>query len=508
MIGKVTRGAEFAGLVRYLTGRKDRVAFAELRNVASKDLREAAKEMQITAELSTRCTKPVYHVSLAFDTGDHPTEAQLRTASERVLRTLELEGHQALVVAHRDKAHAHVHVMVNRVHPDTGRAWSASHDYRRIERALRDLEKEWHLRQVPGRHARAPGLPPPRRRTPSFTQSLRNTVGTELKATQSWDEYRACLQSHGLHLARRGQGMVLSDGVRYAAAGRVSESRPALERRFGETLDKNRARRLEARMARLRDRPENRHVVWHRVHSGHVAAMERFLERPEEEMMRQLARWAERQVMRTVLQALARGSPHAQGIVREARQHEREMRHTLLRQSAFEDVRKAAQAVRELDVRRQNAVRPFLDALKAVYTDPYRALERFQDVVVREGPEAALAQLHAKPDVYGNRPWRACLRSNPDVVQLGQAVAAAYHVLQEAGPVRQAALRDAEARLDRREQLQPARAIRDKAKLGQALTQSGASEQRLVQRVLGPRLTRMLHYALEHTRDRDQELEL
>ena len=502
MIGKVTRGAEFTGLARYLTGRKDRVAFVELRNVASRDPHEAAKEMQITAELSTRCQKPVYHISLAFDTGDHPTEVQLRAASERVLKALELESHQVLVVAHRDKAHAHVHMMINRVHPDTGRAWSASHDYRRIERALRDLEKEWHMRQVPGRHARAPGLPPPRRRDNPFAQELRNRVGTELKATQNWEEYRACLQAHGLHLGRRGQGMVLSDGVRYAAAGRVSESRPALERRFGETLDENRARRLDSHMYHLRDRHESRRVVLHRVHVGHVAAMERFLERPEEEMMRQLARWTERQAMRTVLQALKRSSPHVQGVVREARQHEQVVRNTLARQAAFKDVHKATQAVRGLEARQQNAVRPFLQALKSMYTDPYVALERFRDAVVREGPEAAVARLHRKPSAYGNRLWRARLRPHSEAVHLGQAVAAAYHAVQECGPALQATLRSLKARLALRERLQPTRPIRDKADLGHALTQLEPNEQRLVQRVIGTRLTQVLHYALEHRRDR------
>ena len=45
LIGKVARGSDFGGLARYLTGKKDRVAFVKLQNVASLDVREAAKEM-------------------------------------------------------------------------------------------------------------------------------------------------------------------------------------------------------------------------------------------------------------------------------------------------------------------------------------------------------------------------------------------------------------------------------------------------------------------------------
>ena len=159
MIAKVTSGSDFGGLARYLTYREDRVGFVELHNMASRDVREAAQEMQITAELSSRCKKPVYHLSISFDPGDQAGEEQLRSAASRVLKELNLDTHLVVVVSHRDTAHPHVHVMVNRVHAETGKAWRTSHDWRRIERALRKLEKEWSLREVPGRHSPSKKMP-------------------------------------------------------------------------------------------------------------------------------------------------------------------------------------------------------------------------------------------------------------------------------------------------------------------------------------------------------------
>ena len=40
----------------------------------------------------------MYHLSLSWHPGDEPTHAEMRAAAERVLRRLELQEHQVLVV--------------------------------------------------------------------------------------------------------------------------------------------------------------------------------------------------------------------------------------------------------------------------------------------------------------------------------------------------------------------------------------------------------------------------
>ncbi len=159
--------------------------------------------MRTAAQLSSQCEKPVYHVSISFDSEDSPTRAQMEAACDAVLRDLGLEEHQAFPLAHCDTAHPHVHMMINRVHPETGRAWSTSHDCRRIEWRLRGLEAEWDLRRVPGHHAREPGHErPDRSRSPGtqalrrarrtrerpFTLEVRRTVGEEMARARSWQE--------------------------------------------------------------------------------------------------------------------------------------------------------------------------------------------------------------------------------------------------------------------------------------------------------------------------------
>ena len=150
MIGRVGRGSDFHGLAKYLLGNRSRVAFAWTRNLPHLDAESIARKMSATAARSRRCRKPVYHLIVSWDPADEPSQDQIFRAAELHLTRLGLEDHQALIVAHNDRDH--VHVMVNRVHPQTGRAWGGSLDFRRIERTNRDLEARWGLRPpAPGK---------------------------------------------------------------------------------------------------------------------------------------------------------------------------------------------------------------------------------------------------------------------------------------------------------------------------------------------------------------------
>ena len=142
MVGKATKGSSFSGLAKYLTQDPERVAWTKARGVMDTAPEEVAREMRVAAEAQPgRTEKPVYHLTLSFARSDDLAQRQMQEAARRVLEDLGLSEHQALLVAHRDKEHAHVHVMVNLVHPETGQAWQTSHDYRRIETSLRPKER-------------------------------------------------------------------------------------------------------------------------------------------------------------------------------------------------------------------------------------------------------------------------------------------------------------------------------------------------------------------------------
>lgn len=66
-------------------------------------------------------TKPVFHYSLSWAESDNPTPEQMQHAALSSLKALGLGEHEALIAAHTDTKHPHVHIVVNTVHPQTGR---------------------------------------------------------------------------------------------------------------------------------------------------------------------------------------------------------------------------------------------------------------------------------------------------------------------------------------------------------------------------------------------------
>ncbi len=253
MIAETSSGRRFASLARYLLrGRSgdetERVAWTAGRNLGTDDPELAAALMQATADQNLRARSPVYHLTISFDPNDPVTPEQMQTAADRVLRDLGLSEHQALLVAHQDRSHPHVHVMVNRVHPETGVAWDRWKDRPRIEQTLRQLERELGLREVAGRLYQLDGREPPERaaltngerrqaeRTgdPAFPDRVRAHL-PELRAAQSWTELDERLAAHGLRLERKGQGLVITDGEHQVKASRVARdlSLRRLEARFG-----------------------------------------------------------------------------------------------------------------------------------------------------------------------------------------------------------------------------------------------------------------------------------
>lgn len=136
----------------------DRVAWMEFRNLATDDPRLASSIMAATAasqsELKSAAGIPlpkkgesdqvVYHYSLGW----HPDEAaglskseMLRAANESI-RALSAEHYQAAIIAHKDTAHPHVHVVLNRVNPETGEILNLWQSQKRLSKWAMAYEQE------------------------------------------------------------------------------------------------------------------------------------------------------------------------------------------------------------------------------------------------------------------------------------------------------------------------------------------------------------------------------
>lgn len=269
MIGNPYKGKNFRGLLRYLhEGRQGeenphRVVWSEARNLPGTDPSMVAGIMKATTSLAQRASRPVYHLPISWPPDEQPPkEVQIQVA-ETLLEDLGLSEHQHLIVAHDDGDCPHIHVVVNTVHPETGRVWNAWRDVYRIMESLERQERELGLRIVdrPDLEEHRTGKKDPdRQKNPTRGERLRakregdtplakwseikmreirTGIRDHFRDATSWAELEARLARHNLSLQQAGQGFRITDGKHFMTLSKIGKHarQDRLENRFQQTWE-------------------------------------------------------------------------------------------------------------------------------------------------------------------------------------------------------------------------------------------------------------------------------
>jgi len=189
-----------------------------------------------------------YHLVISLHPDDRSLEdAELELVVRRAVKVAGLEGHQYIAVRHSDQEHEHVHVAVNKIHPET---LNIHHPYRAIPRyklLAAELEQTLGLRRVDRSKDRA------RTTLSSASRQFEATRGEQsfarwaheriarhidLGDISDWEELHGRLSTYGVRLVRRGNGLAVVDAVRTTARCKASVlgrqwSKGRLEDRFG-----------------------------------------------------------------------------------------------------------------------------------------------------------------------------------------------------------------------------------------------------------------------------------
>jgi hypothetical protein len=99
--------------------------------------------MEGIAFLNPRCKDALCHYELAWPPGERPTRPQWTDCALHTLEALGYRDHQYMVVAHDDKKHFHIHIMVNKVHPETFKAHIPYRNWLTLDAAMRVLEAKY-----------------------------------------------------------------------------------------------------------------------------------------------------------------------------------------------------------------------------------------------------------------------------------------------------------------------------------------------------------------------------
>ena len=194
------------------------------------------KQLAGVSNRGRKLQNPYAHFVTSWQSGEAVSREQMLDVTNRQLKALGCADHLAVVIAHKDTDHPHCHLVVCKVHPETGRAAPLKQSGLKLSQVAEQWEREHGGIVIENRVKR-------REAREAFTAAVsREMAGFEADRTASPREQRA-----QRHAARD----------RAQTAARQQHPLPPMERHRG---------------AGLKLRPVSEKVRWNRVYRAHRAA--------------------------------------------------------------------------------------------------------------------------------------------------------------------------------------------------------------------------------------------
>ena len=259
-----SKALNICALVDYIAGPNaggdgEKVEHRGALNLLNVDHDAQVQEVIDLAEIARRSPQPVQHWILSWREGEQPSPEQAEEAIVLFVEEMGLAAHQAIYALHRNTRNCHLHLAVNRVHPDTEQLITVNNgfDHEVAHRAIAKIEQ----RQGWQREDRALFVPRPdgnlgrsrprevRERQPSSrARDFEERVGERsaqriaieiaapiMRQARSWSDLHAALARERLRFEQKGSGAILwigDEAVKASSAGREC-SMAALEKRLG-----------------------------------------------------------------------------------------------------------------------------------------------------------------------------------------------------------------------------------------------------------------------------------
>src|SRR5574340_1065337 len=237
--------SDFAELVEYITDEQDkaeRLGQITVTNCEATTLQAVIGEVLATQRQNTRAAgDKTFHLLVSFRPGEHPTAETLKAIEERLCAGLGYGEHQRVSAVHHDTDNLHLHVAINKIHPERHTMHEPFQSYRTLAELCTTLECDYGLEKDnhQSRRSVAEGRAADMERhagIESLVSWVRRECLEEMRGAGSWVELHQVMRDNGLELRARGNGLVVvaADGTRVKASTIARElSKPGLEARLG-----------------------------------------------------------------------------------------------------------------------------------------------------------------------------------------------------------------------------------------------------------------------------------
>jgi len=149
MIGKGKSIAHTGACMEYGWNQEKDAEVVFSQHLAGNNPQQITEEFKLIKEENPRCQKNTlsFILSPTQEDGKSLTKDKLEELTQRFIKEMQLKERQAIAFVHRDKAHTHVHMYVNRISFD-GMAYNDSFIGKRSQLAAENVAKEMGLTTV------------------------------------------------------------------------------------------------------------------------------------------------------------------------------------------------------------------------------------------------------------------------------------------------------------------------------------------------------------------------
>ncbi len=145
------KGSSFSRLASYITDEKsngEKVGFTKVTNCSFDEIDLAVREIEHTQDMNTRAkSDKTYHLIVSFRSGESPTEEQLADIEQVICEGIGLGNHQRLSATHTDTDNLHIHIAINKIHPETLNLIEPFYDKYKLSELCKELEIKHDLEQ-------------------------------------------------------------------------------------------------------------------------------------------------------------------------------------------------------------------------------------------------------------------------------------------------------------------------------------------------------------------------
>lgn len=208
-------------LVEYITdtqGKDNRVGEVFITNCLSDTPDMASLEMLATQDANTTSeADKTYHALVSFPVGEAPSPDILKKIESAICDKLKMGDHQRVAVVHYDTSCVHMHIAINKIHPDTHTIREPFQDHIVLGKLAEQLERKYGLQ-------RTNHTPSGKTTGERDAQDIEAMTGQEsllswvrgeclndLLQADSWERLHEVAGTFGLSVKLRGNGLVFAD---------------------------------------------------------------------------------------------------------------------------------------------------------------------------------------------------------------------------------------------------------------------------------------------------------